>query len=144
MNAVGTVWTMIGIGLPFILAYYLLGAQRSYLLYLGIAFLALGASSIIREDLRWVPLVLVYAGFVMAALDGAREMRTRLDRWRREARDRELAFAELMQEMETIRSSAEKPTEPEAVVEVTAEAHSAPATVVPDELHDIHEPQEEP
>jgi len=89
--------SLLVLGLPLIAAYFLLGSRHSYLLYLGIFFVALAMSLFTPSTIRWLPLLLAIAAFLWAVVDGVRASQTRLLHMREDLRTREEAFAEMVQ-----------------------------------------------
>ena len=83
-------WT----GALMIAIYALLGCDRSYLLYLGVGFLSLSLTLVTPVGLCWISSLLVVIIFVVALLEGIRDTRERLAKYRREEREREEAFSE--------------------------------------------------
>lgn len=85
------------LGIGVILAYLLLGRTRSYLLYLGVAFLLMGMTVMIAaRPLRVTFLLLALASFVVAIIDSISDTRERIRRYREELRRREESYSELL------------------------------------------------
>lgn len=83
-----------------IIAYLLFRGHRSYLLYLGATFmcvtLILLADGGTRMDtiIRWAVAGVAMLTLIMAFVEGASDMKERLQRMREEQREREMAFAD--------------------------------------------------
>jgi hypothetical protein len=95
-------WAFIGFGVLLLLTHFflqLIGRYRGYLIFLAMASLFLGASRFARAEIAWLPLVLAAAALVWAFLEALQETRTRMEAFRKEAQEREAAFADMMREM---------------------------------------------
>lgn len=90
------------IGVILIIAHFLLGKSRSYLIYLGAAFIIFAPSINAEGKFRWMYIALAGVAILLAVYEALLESRDRLQQMRADQRDRELAFSELMNEMTRI------------------------------------------
>mgnify|MGYP001382297785 CR=1 FL=1 len=94
-----------------VLAFFLFGRSRGYLLYLALAFCALALSLRLPSLFSLMAAVVALVGFILALIDGTREMKERLARHRQEQREREEAFAIYMEELARLeKETADKET----------------------------------
>lgn len=91
-----------------VVAHFLFGQIRTYLLFLGIAFVIVGLSLLTPPPMRWAPLLLALAAFVFAVVDSIQFTKARLKKMREEQADREAAFGEYLKAI--AESEEEEPT----------------------------------
>jgi len=105
-------WIASGIGIALLAGFVFTGMQRSYLLYLGFAFLVTGLLVIkALAPLRWLIGLIALAAFVFAFIEGITDTKVRIQKFREEQLERETAFAEYLQavtEQETDREKTKK------------------------------------
>lgn len=89
----------IAIGVILIIAHFMLGKSRTYLIYLGAAFIIFAPSIQAVGKFRWMYLALAGIATLLAIYEATLESRDRLQQMRAEQRDREAAFSDLMNEM---------------------------------------------
>lgn len=96
-----------GIGGILVLVYLLQGLRRSYLMFLGLGFIALGVALALPKSLL-LTLAVALALFIMGFIDAVRDSKARLRKFRADQQQREEAFADMMQAI------AKKEAEPPA------------------------------
>ncbi|MHB9023198.1 MAG: hypothetical protein ACYC7E_03360 [Armatimonadota bacterium] len=86
------------LGFLLIAAYFMTARSRSYLLYLGLAFCALGVLAISTVLMvRLLALAVFLAFFITAGISAIHDTKGRLQELRNQQVDREAAFAEFLQ-----------------------------------------------
>lgn len=101
--------TLVAVGGLLFLAFILLGRTRTYLLYLGAAFLACGVALLLTYPLRWLPLAVALIAVLIAFHAAYRETQQRLHRMRVEQQQREEAFAEYLTALAHAHPDADRP-----------------------------------
>ena len=91
-----TVHIFLWASVALILAFLIFGRQRSYILLLGVTFLGVDACLLTGDKpfLRGFCAALTLGVLVMAFIEGGRDSKERLAKFKAEQRDREEAFAE--------------------------------------------------
>ncbi|MHB0937411.1 MAG: hypothetical protein ACYDCO_08985 [Armatimonadota bacterium] len=95
-----------------ILAYLFFRGHRSYLLYLGAAFMCVTLLLLTEGTLRWVMAGITLLALVMAFVEGTSDVKERLQKLREEQKEREMAFAEFQRALvdREMREEGKKPS----------------------------------
>ncbi|HEY3415653.1 MAG TPA: hypothetical protein VGM23_02100 [Armatimonadota bacterium] len=89
-----TIMTVLGFLL--VGGYFVTARTRSYLLYLGLSFFALGVLAISTGLVRWITFAIFLVFFIVAAVVAFQDTKERLRALRQEHANREAAFAEFL------------------------------------------------